>query len=392
MAPSSSLVNKLKVQLKLSISRLRMVQQKDEALAKQQRRAMAVLLEQGKFESARIRVENIIRSDISTELLEILELYCELLLARAGLLESPTNNGKCDNGLEEAVQSLIYAAPRTEIKELQIVRQLLMEKYGKEFALIAMENREGKVAQRVLVKLKVEPPERELVELYLMEIARTYGIEYHPKSLSSGTIEGGKNKDEEGDVDMDMPSDDDDGGNVASTARKPKAKNAAEEEDMEEEEEEMIPTRRRLKREDTEEELRRTSPPRNNVQDQHDDGLPQGKSPISIAPPSPRVDNINPKIKLPLPVDLQPKFGKKKNIMKGGDSAGGDTEMSGSGVNNGDEVGGSIGGGGSGNNSGAGIGSGQGSGKGKGNMTTTSTKTKISDLDELAARFAALKK
>jgi hypothetical protein len=37
--------NKLKVQLKLSISRLRMVQQKDSAKAKQQRRDMAQLLE-----------------------------------------------------------------------------------------------------------------------------------------------------------------------------------------------------------------------------------------------------------------------------------------------------------------------------------------------------------
>jgi hypothetical protein len=36
---------KLKVQLKLSISRLRMVQQKDSAKAKQQRREMAQLLE-----------------------------------------------------------------------------------------------------------------------------------------------------------------------------------------------------------------------------------------------------------------------------------------------------------------------------------------------------------
>lgn len=36
---------KLKVQLKLSISRLRMVQAKDTAIAKQQRRAMAHLLE-----------------------------------------------------------------------------------------------------------------------------------------------------------------------------------------------------------------------------------------------------------------------------------------------------------------------------------------------------------
>ena len=37
--------SKIKVQLKLSISRLRMVEQKDAAIAKQQRRAMAQLLE-----------------------------------------------------------------------------------------------------------------------------------------------------------------------------------------------------------------------------------------------------------------------------------------------------------------------------------------------------------
>ena len=42
---ADSAKGKIKVQLKLSISRLRMVQQKDTAIAKQQRRAMAVLLE-----------------------------------------------------------------------------------------------------------------------------------------------------------------------------------------------------------------------------------------------------------------------------------------------------------------------------------------------------------
>ena len=64
---------------------------------------MAQLLETGKIDSARIRVENIIRSDITTELHEILELYCELLLALAGLLDAPT----CDPGLEEAVKKLV---------------------------------------------------------------------------------------------------------------------------------------------------------------------------------------------------------------------------------------------------------------------------------------------
>jgi len=148
MAPSATIITKLKVQLKLTIARLRMVQQRDDAMGKTQRRAMAQLLEVGKIDSAKIRVENIIRADITNELHEILELYCELLLARAGLLDAST----CDPGLEEAVKSIIYAAPKTEIKELQTVRLLLAEKFGKEFVLSAMENKDGGVSDKVIKK------------------------------------------------------------------------------------------------------------------------------------------------------------------------------------------------------------------------------------------------
>lgn len=142
---------------------------------------MAQLLEVGKIDSARIRVENIIRSDITVELYEILELYCELLLARAGLLDAPT----CDPGLEEAVKSIIYAAPKTEIKELQQVRALLAEKFGKDFALAAIDNTDHKVSEKVIKKLSVEPPREELVQGYLEEIARAYGVDWprRPKDL-----------------------------------------------------------------------------------------------------------------------------------------------------------------------------------------------------------------
>lgn len=154
-----------------------MVQKRDEALAKNQRRVMAQLLEVGKVDSAIIRVENIIRSDIITELHEILELYCELLLARAGLLDAPT----CDPGLEEAIKSIIYAAPKTEIKELHTVRALLAEKFGKDFVLQAMENTGGKVSEKVVKKLSVTPPKPELVTGYLEEIAKAYGVNWPRK-------------------------------------------------------------------------------------------------------------------------------------------------------------------------------------------------------------------
>lgn len=169
------------MQLKLTIARLRMVQQRDEQLGKTQRRAMAQLLEAGKVDSATIRVENIIRSDITSELHEILELYCELLLARAGLLDGTV----VDPGLEEAIHSLLYAAPKTEIKELTTVRQLLAEKYGKEFVLSAMENTDGKVNEKVIKKLSVEPPRQELVQGYLEEIARAYGVDWPKRAKAT---------------------------------------------------------------------------------------------------------------------------------------------------------------------------------------------------------------
>jgi len=299
MAPSSPLVGKIKVQLKLSISRLRMVQQKDSAIAKQQRRAMAQLLEQGKDESAKIRVENIITSDITTELLEILELYCELLLARIGLLEAKD----CDPGLEEAVKSIIYAAPRVDVKELQQVRQLLVEKYGKDFGLEAMENTDGKVAERVFNKLQVRPPNQVLVEAYLKEIARTYGIAWPRREATPDVAQ---------DSDDDSPS----GGQAIKLLEEPL----------------------------TTEELNKATPPR--------DLGP--KSPISIAPPSPSSDNINPKLRLPGPPDLKP-TAKMSGLRNQTPSV--DTKTS--------------------SNSGG---------------KKSSVGGKIPDVDELAKRFAALKK
>lgn len=221
---------------------------------------MAQLLEVGKVDSAKIRVENIIRSDITVELYEILELYCELLLARAGLLEAPV----CDPGLEEAAKSIIYAAPKTEIKELQQVRILLGEKFGKEFVLSAMENSDGKVSGKVLKKLSVTPPKEELVVAYLEEIARAYGVEW-PRRPSRDL------GDPPGYADQDQGEDDRSSGGGqgqekgATSATSESSKAVQERED-----------------------LGKATPPRSLGQE----------SPLHINPPSPSTENIRPKVTL----------------------------------------------------------------------------------------------
>jgi vacuolar protein sorting-associated protein IST1 len=291
------------VQLKLSIARLRMVQQKDEAVSKQQRRGMAQLLEAGKVESARIRVENIIRSDIITELHEILELYCELLLARIGMMEGSV----CDPGMEEAVKSIMYAAPRIEVREVQQVRLLLAEKYGKEFAKQAQDNSDGKVSEKVVKKLSVTPPPEALVNGYLEEIARTYGVDWPKKPPGEAP-----------DLVDDYVEDDDDD-----------PSGGAAEKNLEN------PTSIESKKADEVDELSRTTPPRNFGP----------ASPLRVNPPSPSTDNLHPRVKGTGPLELKP----SKKMQDAG--------IAKKGLESKGAVGGTI-----------------------------------PDIDELAARFAALKK
>lgn len=232
------------------------MQKQDEALSKTQRRTMAQLLESGKIDSARIRVENIIRSDITTELHEILELYCELLLARAGLLDGAT----CDPGLEEAVKSIIYAAPKTEIKELNTVRSLLGEKYGKQFVLDAMENVDGKVSEKVVKKLSVTPPKEELVQGYLEEIAKAYGVQWPKRDL--------------GEAPPDFLGDDDDspsGGQAQKNLEAPL----------------IVDLNEDSKDAKAQEELSRATPPRT-----------IGDSPLRVVPSSPSTENPHPRVTL----------------------------------------------------------------------------------------------
>lgn len=58
------------------------------------RRDIATLLERGRVETARIKTESIINEDIHIELLELLELYCEIVFTRFGLIEN--NKYACD--------------------------------------------------------------------------------------------------------------------------------------------------------------------------------------------------------------------------------------------------------------------------------------------------------
>ncbi|KAM8876434.1 IST1 homolog [Synchiropus picturatus] len=175
-------VERLRVNLRLVINRLKLLEKKKTELAQKARKEIADYLSAGKDERARIRVEHIIREDYLVEAMEILELYCDLLLARFGLIQSMK---ELDPGLQEAVSTLIWAAPRlqSEVSELKIVSDQLCAKYSKEYGKLCRTNQIGTVNDRLMHKLSVEAPPKILVERYLIEIAKNYNVPYEPDAM-----------------------------------------------------------------------------------------------------------------------------------------------------------------------------------------------------------------
>ncbi|CAL5866734.1 uncharacterized protein PFLUO_LOCUS944 [Penicillium psychrofluorescens] len=356
--------------LRLLIPRLRLLQKKDTAFSVVQRRELAQLLGEGREASARIRVENVIATDIAVEVMEMVELYCELLLARANVLDqlafnekgsrarlrakellkkqnlaqaggaagsaaagagggestgsrfgfswlggsgggggqkregtppsttaaasedsgaalSDEENTYMDTALDEAAVAIFYAWHRFphELRELTMLRTMLGERYGKEFMTMAQDNKvEGiTVPGRLLRGLRVRPPTHELVESYLQEIAKAYGVSWREGEDEGQAALGSAPPEfvDEETATSTPKGDQDDDGNEGGGDVLPSTPSK---------ESQTRPSLSEARRASETSELNKATPPR---------GSMAGRSPVSVAPPGARSDNPNPRVKVP---------------------------------------------------------------------------------------------
>jgi len=113
------------------------------------------------------------------EAYELLEMFCDLLLARMGLIQQMK---ALDEGIEEAINTVLWAAPRLQVDvlELKVIADQLTAKYGKPFADACREDQLGKVNPKLKHKLSVHAPPKILVEKYMVEIARSHNVPFVP--------------------------------------------------------------------------------------------------------------------------------------------------------------------------------------------------------------------
>ncbi|GMI89444.1 hypothetical protein HRI_002613700 [Hibiscus trionum] len=175
---------KCKTALRLAIPRIKLMKNKREAQAKQLKRELAQLLESGQDQTARIRVEHVVREEKTVEAYNLLEIYCELIVARMPMIESQKN---CPIDLKEAIASVIFASARCEdIPELKDASKHFTAKYGKEFTSAALEVRPNCGVGRMLVeKLSAIAPDGPTKLKILTGIAEEHNIKWDPASFGA---------------------------------------------------------------------------------------------------------------------------------------------------------------------------------------------------------------
>ncbi|OAY31326.1 IST1-like protein [Manihot esculenta] len=168
---------KCKTCLTLAISRIKLLQNKRDLQLKHMRKEIAQFLHAGQEAIARIRVEHVIREQNIWAAYEILELFCEFVLARVPVLDSQK---ECPAELREAIASIIFSAPRcSEVPDLLQIKNLFSAKYGKEFVMAASELRpDSSVNRAIIEKLSVAAPSAETRLKVLKEIAQEYNLEW----------------------------------------------------------------------------------------------------------------------------------------------------------------------------------------------------------------------
>ncbi|XP_052139326.1 uncharacterized protein LOC127757788 [Oryza glaberrima] len=174
--------DKCKTALRMALARIKLLRNRKEVQVRQMRREVAQLLEADQDQTARIRVEHVIREEKFMQAYDLIEVYCELMVARMSIIDSQKT---CPIDLKEAIASVIFASMRcSDVTELADVRKHFTSKYGKEFAAAALEVRpDSGVSRLVIEKLSAGAPDTQTKIKTLTSIAEEHNIKWEPKAF-----------------------------------------------------------------------------------------------------------------------------------------------------------------------------------------------------------------
>ncbi|KAH9952151.1 regulator of Vps4 activity in the MVB pathway-domain-containing protein [Amylocystis lapponica] len=168
---------RVKAHLRLASQRLGQLQDKMESQAHITRIDIATLLQQGNIPLARAKASKLLREDNLSDTLETLEMHVGVILGHLSEFERSEPSSPV---VIEAASTIVYAAPQLDYKELQVVRDVLVQRLGPDFVRSVTGNRDEYVSLRVLRALSAPPPSASRLDQYLYNIARANGVNWVP--------------------------------------------------------------------------------------------------------------------------------------------------------------------------------------------------------------------
>ncbi|XP_047085404.1 uncharacterized protein LOC124696771 [Lolium rigidum] len=165
---------KLKSLVKLALARLAVVRRPRVGRRSIARGDVAQLLSIGHLDRALVRAGQVLEEDDALAALDVLELYCRLLVDHAAQLDKPK---ECTEEIKAAAAGLIYASARCgELPELLDARAILTDKFGRDFAAAARDGAHGVVDPTLVQKLSGQGATVEQMRRLAKEIAAENGI------------------------------------------------------------------------------------------------------------------------------------------------------------------------------------------------------------------------
>eukprot|EP01066_Platyproteum_vivax_P017900 Platyproteum_vivax@DN7450_c0_g2_i1.p1 len=162
-----------KSHLKMACTRAKQSGNKLQANLQTIRREVAILLREGKEEKAAIKVEQILHEEKMSNALDILETICDQMSVRLSYLEGCKT---VPDDMQSTVSTVLYCSGRVDVQELNTIRDMVTQKFGKEFVEKACQNKNGLVNSKLVEFLTVRPPTRAEVVKELENVARMYNV------------------------------------------------------------------------------------------------------------------------------------------------------------------------------------------------------------------------
>ena len=168
-APKPPSAAEIKTYIMIIQNKIALYRNKKVSSIKQKQKEIEKCLRENNLDVAKAKMDSIIREEDMITVYDILTPLCEILKERVTYIISST---ECPPDLRAQLDSVLYASTRVEISEFQVLRDLILRKYGQNYIAKADANVDKLVNVNLEEKLRVKSASDVLLVIRLKQLCK----------------------------------------------------------------------------------------------------------------------------------------------------------------------------------------------------------------------------